>query len=110
MQAFRTATMLLTGLFLSDRVMATCGAINYAQGTDALVSAYDFVVLMMTYVVSIAYVIAAMLALVSALEVYLKINYQEQDVRKSIVTLFMSCLFMLGVTIVFPAFFGFTLF
>ena len=45
--------------------------------------------------------------IVSALQIYINWNTGDQDIIKSIITLVGACLFIIGASIVFPAFFGY---
>lgn len=80
-----------------------------AGGADALSNAHDFTVTMMLYVVYLVYAIAAIVAIIGALQIYIKMNTGEGDVTKSIMMLIGACLFMIGATILFPAFFGYNI-
>ena len=84
-----------------------CGISNYSWGADALASMHDYVVTMMLYVLYLLYAIAAIVAVISALQIYIKINAGEDGVTKSIMMLVGACLFIIGASIVFPAFFGY---
>lgn len=86
---------------------AKSGGVNYSWGADALASMHDFVVTMMLYVLYICYAVAAVFAIISALQIYIKMNTGEDGITKSIVTLVGACLFIIGASIVFPAFFGY---
>lgn len=86
---------------------AKCGGVNYSWGADALATMHDFVVTMMLYVVYFCYVLAGIMAIISALQIYIKMNTGEEGITKSIVTLVGACLFIIGATIVFPSFFGY---
>lgn len=59
------------------------------------------------YVLYLLYAIAAIVAVISALQIYIKINAGEDGVTKSIMMLVGACLFIIGASIVFPAFFGY---
>ena len=59
------------------RASAKCGGVNYSWGADALASMHDYVVTMMLYVLYLLYAIVG------------------------------ACLFIIGASIVFPAFFGY---
>ena len=48
-----------------------------------------------------------LMSIISALIIYIKINNQEGQVMKNIMTLLGAILFMIGATIVLPAFFGY---
>ena len=86
---------------------AKCGGVDYSWGADALAAMHDYVVTMMLYIVWLAYAFAAIIAIISALQIYIKMNTGEDGVTKSIMTLVGACLFIIGATIVFPAFFGY---
>ena len=68
---------------------------------------HDYVVTMMLYVLYLCYTIAGILTVVSALQIYIKMNTGEDGITKSIMTLIGACLFIIGASIVFPAFFGY---
>jgi len=61
------------------------------------------------YVVYLLYAISAIVAIIGALQIYIKMNTGEGDVTKSIMMLIGACLFMIGATILFPAFFGYNI-
>lgn len=86
---------------------AKSGAVNYSWGADALATMHDFVVTMMLYVLYICYAVASVFVVVAALQIYIKMNTGEDGVVKSIVSLVGACLFIIGASIVFPAFFGY---
>lgn len=87
--------------------LAKSGGVNYSWGADALATMHDFVVTMMLYVLYICYAVASVFVIVSALQIYIKMNTGEDGVVKSIVSLVGACLFIIGASIVFPAFFGY---
>ena len=86
---------------------AKSGSVNYSWGADALATMHDFVVTMMLYVLYICYSIASVLVIVSAFQIYIKMNTGEDGITKSIITLVGACLFLIGAFLVFPAFFGY---
>ena len=93
-------------------VFAKSGGVNYSWGADALASMHDYVVTMMLYVQYIiyavaGYAVASVFVIVSALQIYIKMNTGEDGITKHILTLVGACLFIIGATIVFPAFFGY---
>lgn len=105
-ERLKTALMVLCfALPLSSS--AKSGGVNYSWGADALATMHDYVVTMMLYVLYICYAVAAVFAIVSALQIYIKMNSGEDGITKSIVTLVGACLFIIGASIVFPAFFGY---
>ena len=86
---------------------AKCGGVDYSWGADALATAHDFTVTMMTYVLYICYTIAGIMVIISALQIYIKMQNGEGEISKNIQSLGGACLFMIGAPIVFPAFFGY---
>ena len=96
-------------LLLPFSASPKCGGVDYSWGADALSNAHDFTVTMMLYVVYLLYAIAAIVAIIGALQIYIKMNTGEGDVTKSIMMLVGACLFMIGATILFPAFFGYNI-
>lgn len=85
-------------------VSAKCGNVDYSWGADALAGMHDYVVTMMLYVLYLTYAVAAVMVIISALQIYIKMNTGEDGVTKSILTLIGACLFMIGASILFPAF------
>jgi hypothetical protein len=83
---------------------AKSGSVNYSWGADALATMHDFVVTMMLY---ICYSIASVLVIVSAFQIYIKMNTGEDGIVKSFLSLLGACLFIIGASIVLPAFFGY---
>lgn len=86
---------------------ARCGGVDYSWGADALASMHDYVVTMMLYVVYIVYAVASVVAIVAALQIYMKISQGEEGVAKAIMLLVGACMFLIGATMVLPAFFGY---
>lgn len=91
---------------------ALCGLRKERQrelllGADALASMHDFVVTMMMYVQYIIYAVAGGFAVIAAFQIYIKMNTGEDGITKHILTLVGACLFIIGASIVFPAFFGY---
>jgi hypothetical protein len=97
------------GLLIVQAASARAGAVDYSWGASALAKAHDFTVTMMLYVVYVCYAVGSIVAIISALIIYIKIQYQEGQVLKNIMTLVGAVLFMIGATIIFPAFFGYQL-
>ena len=90
-----------------EESFAKCGNVDYSWGADALASAHDYAVTMMLYVVYLCYAIAGIVVIVSALQIYIKMNTGEDGIKKNIMMLVGACLFLIGATIAFPAFFGY---
>ena len=96
-------------LFQPMLASAKCGGVDYSRGADALANAHDYTVTMMLYVVYLSYAIAAIVAIIGALQIYFKMTTGEGDITKSIMMLVGACLFMIGAFILFPAFFGYNI-
>lgn len=92
---------------LPPSASAKCGNVDYSWGADTLAGMHDYVVTMMLYVLYLTYAVAAVMVIISALQIYIKMNTGEDGVTKSILTLIGACLFMIGASILFPAFFGY---
>ena len=80
---------------------------DYTWGADGLAEATTFVGTVMIYVVEILYAVAGIMVVISALQIYIKINVGEEGVVKSIMTLIGAILFLIGATMVMPAIFGY---
>lgn len=98
---------LLLFVFCPQSVFAKCGGVDYSWGADALATMHDYIVTMMLYVLWLCYAIAAIMVIISALQIYIKMNTGEDGITKSIIMLIGACIFMIGASIVFPAFFGY---
>lgn len=94
-------------MLLPCSVLAKSGSVNYSWGADALASMHDFVVTMMMYVQYIIYAAGGIFATISAFQIYIKMNTGEEGITKHIVSLVGACLFIIGASIVLPAFFGY---
>lgn len=86
---------------------ARCGGVDYSWGADALAMMHDFVVTMMLYLLYLIYVVASIVAIVAAFQIYYKMAMGEDGVKKSVMLVVGACLFLIGASIVFPAFFGY---
>ena len=58
------------------------------------------------YVVKLCYAIAGVVAIVGAISVYIKMNNEEQDVKKSIMMIVGACIFLVAAAQALPLFFG----
>ncbi len=99
--------LVLVGSCYGLTASAKCGSVDYTQGADALAMMHDYIVTMMLYVLYIAYAVAGVVVVVASLQIYIKMNTGEEGVKKNIMMLVGACLFLIGATIVFPAFFGY---
>lgn len=88
-------------------VSAKCGGVDYSWGADALALMHDFVVTMMLYVLYLLYAVAAIVAIYASLQIYIKMNTREEGITREIMMVVGACLFIIGASVVFPAFFGY---
>ena len=107
MSKTRSAFLSLYAALTPVLASAKCGNVDYSWGADALASAHDYAVTMMLYIVDMCYAVAGIVVIISALQIYIKMNTGEEGVKKNIMMLVGACLFLIGATIVFPAFFGY---
>ena len=75
----------------------------FGQDTSAGVGAMENV----TNVRMLIYAIAAIVAIGGGISVYVKMNNEEQDVKKSIMMIVGACIFLIAAATALPAFFGY---
>ena len=68
---------------------------------------HDYVVTMMLYVQYIIYAVAGVFVIISVFQIYIKMTAGDEGITKQILMLVGACLFIVGATFVFPAFFGY---
>lgn len=91
----------------ANSASAKCGGVDYSWGAEALAKQHDFVVTMMLYVLYLIYAIASLVVIYASLQIYIKMNTGEDGVKKEIMMVLGACLFLIGASTVFPAFFGY---
>ena len=109
----------LKGFFGSERVQMFCMMIvgsvavfaqnaagNYEAGTTALTTVTEEIAKYVPIVVKLCYAIAGVVAIVGAISVYIKMNNEEQDVKKSIMMIVGACIFLVAAAQALPLFFG----
>ncbi len=82
------------------------GGVDYTWGLDALREANVFILVMMQYMLGVLYAFASVLSIYSSTVIYIKIQAGEEGFVKAVLTLVGSILFLIGATLVMPAFFG----
>lgn len=95
--------MLLVG---TATVFAQNSAGDYTAGTTALGTVTTEIAKYVPYVVKLCYAIAGVVAIVGAISVYIKMNNEEQDVKKSIMMIVGACIFLVAAAQALPLFFG----
>ena len=98
--------MMLTMLFMVTVVFAQNSAGNYSAGTTALGTVTTEIAKYVPVVVKLCYAVAGVVAVVGAISVYIKMNNEEQDVKKSIMMLVGACIFLIAAAQALPLFFG----
>ncbi len=110
----------IKGFFGSERVQMFCmmmivgsvamfaqnAAGNYEAGTTALTTVSEEIAKYVPIVVKLCYAIAGVVAIVGAISVYIKMNNEEQDVKKSIMMIVGACIFLVAAAQALPLFFG----
>lgn len=86
---------------------AKCGGVDYSWGADALALMHDYVVTMMLYVLYLTYAVATIVGIYAVMQIYIKMNTGEEGIVKDIMMVFGAAMFIIGASIVFPAFFGY---
>ena len=98
---------MMVALFLSvTMTFAVNGAGDYSAGTTALGTVTDEIAKYVPVAVKLCYAIAGVVAVVGAISVYIKMNNEEQDVKKSIMMIIGACIFLIAAAQALPLFFG----
>ena len=75
------------------------------SGVKAISTASDSIKKYLPVVVKLIYVIAGIVAVLGAISVYIKMNNEEQDVKKSIMMIVGACIFLIAAAQALPLFF-----
>ncbi|MBP9984054.1 MAG: DUF4134 domain-containing protein [Prevotella sp.] len=102
----RLKTMALMLAIGTTATFAQNAAGDYTAGTTALSEVTTQITKYIPYVVKLVYAIAGVVAVVGAISVYIKMNNEEQDVKKSIMMIVGACLFLVAAAQALPLFFG----
>ena len=98
--------MVLAMLCMVTLTFAQNGAGDYSAGTTALGTVTTEIAKYVPVAVKLCYAIAGVVAVVGAISVYIKMNNEEQDVKKSIMMLVGACIFLIAAAQAMPLFFG----
>ena len=93
-------------LMVSAVALAQNTAGDYSAGTTALGTVTSEIAKYVPVVVKLCYAIAGVVAVVGAISVYIKMNNEEQDVKKSIMMIVGACIFLIAAAQALPLFFG----
>lgn len=102
-----TVVLLLFSCGVYADTAATCGATDYSGSSGRLYDMVIFVLAVASSLLQLMYAIATLLALYNATGIYIKMQAGEEGFAKSVIMLVGSVMFLIGATIVMPAFFGF---
>ena len=105
-QPSRKQMMLLMMLMMAGTAFAQNSAGDYSAGTTALGTVTTEIAKYVPVVVKLCYAIAGVVAVVGAISVYIKMNNEEQDVKKSIMMIVGACIFLIAAAQALPLFFG----
>ncbi len=83
------------------------GGVDMQTGTGALDEVTTNIAAYIEPVRKVIYAIAAIVAIGGGISVYVKMNNEEQDVKKSIMMIVGACIFLIAAATALPAFFGY---
>ena len=84
------------------------GGVDMTTGTGALETVTTNIAAYIDPVRKVIYAIAAIVAIAGGISVYVKMNNEEQDVKKSIMMIVGACIFLIAAATALPAFFGYS--
>lgn len=76
------------------------------SGVKAISTASDSIKKYLPVVTKLIYVIAGIIGVLGIVSVYIKMNNEEQDVKKSIMMIVGACIFLIAAAQALPLFFG----
>ena len=82
------------------------GTQGYEAGKNASSQASEQIAQYVPIATKLCYAIAGVVAIVGAISVYVKMNNEEQDVKKSIMMIIGACVFLIAAAQALPLFFG----
>ena len=82
------------------------GGQGYEAGKNAISQASEQIAQYVPIATKLCYAIAGVVAIVGAISVYVKMNNEEQDVKKSIMRIIGACVFLIAAAQALPLFFG----
>ena len=94
------------GLAVNVVTFGQTSAGSMKAGTEAIDSVADSIAEYIGPVQGLLYSIAGVVALGGAISVYIKMNNEDQDVKKSIMMILGACIFLIAAAQALPAFFG----
>jgi len=79
---------------------------GYEAGKNAISEASEQIAQYVPIATKLCYAIAGVVAIVGAISVYVKMNNEDQDVKKSIMMIIGACVFLIAAAQALPLFFG----
>ena len=98
--------MLVAMMFVC--VGVSFAAVDIGAGQSAMTEVTSGIAAYIPFVRKLIYSVAAVVAIVGAISVYVKMNNEEQDVKKSIMMIVGACIFLIAAATALPYFFGYT--
>lgn len=92
-------------VFMVVVMMVLCIGFTYAQGAGGFDAAEQAIRGYLTPIQKLIYAIAGCVALVGAIQVFVKMNNGDQDVSKSIMMIIGACVFLVAAAQALPMFF-----
>lgn len=80
---------------------------SQASGVGAITQTTGEIAKYIPAVQKLIYAIAGVVAVIGAISVYIKMNNEEQDVKKSIMMIVGACIFLIAAATGLPKFFGY---
>ena len=99
-------TVLSMVLGVTHAFAEAAGGAGYAAGKNAISEASEQIAQYVPIATKLCYAIAGVVAIVGAISVYVKMNNEEQDVKKSIMMIIGACVFLIAAAQALPLFFG----
>ena len=99
-------TVLSMVLGVTHAFAEAAGGAGYEAGKNAISEASEQIAQYVPIATKLCYAIAGVVAIVGAISVYVKMNNEEQDVKKSIMMLVGACIFLIAAAQALPLFFG----
>ena len=99
----KNLAMLIAGFLMAQKTFADA----YQTGIDQLSKTSTGLQKWIDPVQKVCYAVAGIVAIVGAISVYIKMNNEEQDVKKSIMLIVGAVIFLLAAATALPAMLGF---
>ena len=87
-------------------VTVSADAQSMDSGVQAITKSTDSLKKYIPVVTKLCYAVAGIVAILGAISVYIKMNNEEQDVKKSIMLIVGACIFLVAAAQALPWFFG----